>query len=319
MLSLICALLIHLAHADEQRWQEEHPNTLQIKGGLVFPGLDFQLTGPGDADITFVPNTPTNPMIGFGYKNIGLSVQIPTAPDPDSVTQKGKTRIHDYQLRFFGHRSTHELIYQRFKGYSLENWRTPQAQPVIRPDLSVRVVGVNFIRSLSPRFFSDAVAYDQRGVQFRQGGAIFLWSSVGETRIEGGEPLVPSFALNGRNRIADLEKIRIYHALLGIGYGHQFPIFSRGYFVASLFLGGGMNYQEVEINSRTDSAWTESHRVGLRSGLGYNFGDYTAGVQLIVDSTTSSVLDGSIQASTFTGRFFFGYRFQGVSISWLDF
>ncbi len=319
MIAFLFAIALLTAAADDQRWQEEHAHTLQVKGGLVFPGLDFQLTGPGNSDISFVPNSPTNPMIGFGYKNIGLSVQIPSAPDPDSVIEKGKTRIHDYQFRFFGHRSTHELIYQRFKGYSLERWKSPSGAAVIRPDLSIRIVGVNFIRSLSPRFFSDAVAYDQRGVQFRQGGAIFVWSSVGETRIEGGEPLVPSFVQTGRNRIADLEKIRIYHALFGMGYGHHFPIFSRAYFVASLFLGGGMNYQILDINSQTEAYWAGSHRIGLRSGLGYNFGDYTGGLQFIVDSTTASVLDGAIQSSTISGKLFFGYRFQGASIPWLDF
>ncbi len=321
-LTLACLFSIFafsaLAYADEQRWQEELPNTLQLKGGLATPSLDLTLTGPG-ADIVFVPNSPANLMLGFSYKSVGLSFQIPSAPEPDSITKKGKTRIEDFQFRFFGHRSTHELIYQKFRGYSLQDWKSPGGSPVIRPDLTTRVININFIRSLSPRFFSDAVAYDQRGVQFRQGGAIFVWSAAGQMSIEGDEELVPSFVLNGRSQIANLERVKIHYALAGLGYGHQFPIFTRGYFVASIFLGGGVNYQELGLNGQQEDHFTGAHRTGLRTGLGYNFGDYTAGFQLIVDSSTATVLDGALQTSTLTTKLFFGHRFQGVSIPALDF
>ncbi len=118
---------------------------------------------------------------------------------------------------------------------------------------------------------------NQKGVQLRQGGALFLWASGGETRIEGAETLVPSFARNGSGEIGYVESLKMYSGVMGLGYGHLFPLFSRFYFTASAFLAAGLNYNETDLMGRTDGQWAGVHRLSARAGAGYNYGNHVSG------------------------------------------
>ncbi len=308
-------LLTPLRSFGESRWDPEYPKTLQIKGGLSTPSLDFSLRGPGP-DVTLVPNSPSLPYLAISYRGWGLSLQLPSQPDQKSIEQKGASQIQDYQLRFFGHRSTHELIYQSFKGYSVQDWKDPQGNPVIRPDVRIRHVSYNYINALSPAFYSKAVAFDQKGVQFERGGSFFLWAGAGYTQLQSNEALVPTFVTLDRHRISELQDLEMYSALAGVGYGYLVPVLKKFYGTLSVFTGAGAGLQRTNLSS--SQTFDLIYRIGVRPGIGYNYGNHLAGLQLIVDQNTTQVEDGEFSQATLGIRAFYGYRFQGFASSLLD-
>lgn len=110
----------------------------------------------------------------------------------------------------------------------------------------------------------------------------------------------------------------MYSGVLGIGYGHLIPVFSRLYFTLAGLLAAGLNYNETKLFERTDGQWAGVHRISARAGAGYNYGNHVSGLQMIVDSNTANVRDGEIQQATFSIRLFYAYRFQGVDMPFLD-
>lgn len=307
-----------LSHA-EPRWDPEYPKTFQVKGGLSKPSLDFNLRGPGP-DVTLVPNSPALPFFALSYRGWGLTVQLPSQPDKESIQENGASQIQDFQLRFFGHRSTHELIYQSFKGYSIEDWKDPLGKRIIRTDVGIQHSSYKYISAVSPAFYSKAVAFDQKGVQFRRGGSLFLWGDVGYTLLNANEPLIPTFVTQDRHRISELTDLEMYSLLVGTGYGYLVPIATRFYATISIFAGAGVGLQRTNLSTTQTGDFVS--RVGVRPALGYNYGNHLGGLQLIVDQNTTSVEDGEISQATLAVRFFYGYRFQGFDIdlvdSWLD-
>ncbi len=297
----------------EQRWASDGDKTLRLSLGLSTPGCDFSVTGPGP-DATYVPNSPTLPFVSVSYKNYGFSLQLPIEPDAKSVQEKGKSSIQDFQFRFFGHRDTHELIYQQFSGYSIQGWSNGSGAAILRPDVRVQNLSYNFISALSPAHFSNAVAYSQQGIQEKGGGSWMLLASGGSFRVQGGDALVPTQTTQPRGRFADIQSLQNYYLLGGVGYGYQQPIFSRVYMVASLYSGLGYGYQQTKINQVEDWHSTYLHRIGLRIGLGYNYGNHVVAAQLIVDDNSTYFSDGKLSQSTFNTRVFYTYRMPDLDL-----
>ncbi len=270
--------------------------------------------------MTLVPNSTGLPFLALSYRGWGLTVQLPSEPDQKSIDENGASRIQDYQLRFFGHRSTHELIYQSFKGYSIERWTDPQGKKVIRPDVGIQHASYKYIRAVSPELYSKAVAFDQKGVQFRRGGSLFLWADAGYTLLNANEALVPTFVTQNRSRISELTDLEMYSLLVGTGYGYLFPVFTRFYTTISVFAGVGVGLQRTNLSNTLTGDYVS--RIGVRPGFGYNYGNHLGGLQLIVDQNTTAVEDGEISQATLAIRMFYGYRFQGFDIDlvdrWLD-
>jgi hypothetical protein len=303
-----------LAQAD-QRWIPESPDTLQVKGGITAPGLDFVIKDSGPS-ATYVPNTVTNPYIAFSYNRLGFSLQLPTDPDDESIRKKGRSKVQDYQLRFFGHRSTWEFVYQDFKGYSLQEW-FDNNEPVIRPDIGIRNVSVNYIRALSPRHYSLAVAFDQKGMQEHFGQSWFLWSSLVHNHAYSDQPMIPTFVTTGRTDLSNLTNIKSNSLLAGVGYGMQWPFWSRAYITAAPFVGAGISDVETISNARTRNQLNHINRVGIRIGVGYNGNLHFGGLSVIADSNNLAVLGGTFSQSTFNVRLFYGYRFEEVNLRWI--
>lgn len=309
-------LLCVFAHA-EQKWAPQQKNTLQVTGGISIPGLDFVVKGPGP-DVTYVPNNPGLPFLSVAYRNLGVTAQFPTRPDEKSLREKGASNISDYQFRFFGHRSTHEIIYQYFQGYSMQGWKDSNGDPYIRPDINIRHVAYNYISALSPGNFSKAVAFDQKGTQLKQGGSFFLWGGLGFTELQSQGPLIPESVQIGRSHISDLSDFRMYSFLLGIAYGHLWPVFTRYYFTLSAFAGLGPSWQKTNLWQYKEWDIEMLNRIGVRTGLGYNYEKHLGGIQLIVDSNSVPVADGEFGQSTLNIRLFYGYRFQNILLPWIN-
>jgi Domain of unknown function (DUF4421) len=300
-----------------ESWRPENNQTLHLKGGIETPNLEFSLKGPG-ADAIFRPNNPSSLFLATAYRRVGLSVQWAQKPDDRSVRERGHSDVRDIQLRWFGHRTSHELVYQHFHGYAMDQWKDPNTGGAwLRPDLAMTYFGVNVFRALSPRWHSMAIAYDQRGVQFRRAGSLFVFASGARTRLDGASPLIPEGVFT-RGSVSDLERFTVHSGLLGIGYGYLWPIYSRFYFAAGAFFGAGFGYQQLRTSKETLFVVDDVRRFGLRAGLGHNYGNHMAGFQLIVDSTTHNMMDGEIDSSTQLFRLFYGYRFQTMPIPLLD-
>lgn len=307
-------LWVAVAGAD-QRWSPEKPDTLQVKGGVTSPGLDFAIrtSGPG---ATYVPNSVAAHYLALSYNRLGLSVQMPTDPDDESVRLQGKSKIEDYQLRFFGHRSTWEIIYQNFQGYSLQDW-SQNNEPIIRSDIAVESFSLNYIRALSPRHYSLAVAFDQKGRQENFGQSWFLWSSFVHNHVTADEPLIPSFVTEGRTDLANLTELKANTLLAGIGYGFQWPFWNRAYLTLAPFFGLGLSDVETLAAQREREQLNATHRMGARLGGGYNGDRHFAGFHIIADSNNLAILGGTFTQSTINARVFYGYRFEDVNLHWI--
>ncbi len=299
--------------ASDLRWTKDNERVLKAQFGITSPGLDFTVHTPG-SDFVFVPKVEAAPSLDLSYQKIGLGVKLPTESDSDPL----RSRVADYQLRMFSARTTPEVIYQNFKGYRPEGWLDSGGQQINRPDVTVEVLNFNLIQNLSPGRYSMPIALSQNGIQRKAGGSFLLLGSFGTTRISAAAPLIPTTHQNNSGSLGLLKGLKTYSLLIGGGYAYILPIDKRYYATAAVFAGYGVQRSRLDLT--TTSRWETGplHRIGVRPGLGYNYGNHIAGIQIIVDANTARILDSHVQQATFTSSVFYAYRFQGVNLPLLS-
>lgn len=301
------------ANASDLRWSKDNEQVLKARIGITSPGLDFTVQTPGP-DFVFSPKVEAAPSLDLSYQKIGLGIKLPTERKDDPE----RSRVADYQLRLFSARTTPEIVYQNFKGYRPEGWLDGSGQQILRPDVNVEVLNFNLIQNLSPGQYSMPIALSQNGIQRKAGGSFLLLGSIGTTRISADSSLIPAAVQSQVGQIGNLKGLKTYSFLLGGGYAYILPVDKRYYVTAAVFTGYGLQRSRLDLT--TLSKWETGPllRIGFRPGVGYNFGNHIAGIQIIVDSNTARLVDSQVQQSTFATSVFYAYRFQGVKLPLLS-
>ncbi|MCB0369119.1 MAG: DUF4421 family protein [Bdellovibrionales bacterium] len=310
-------------------WSKQPDDNLKVEFGIKTPVLSYDIKAPSDissSQLKYKPNTNSKTALGFSYRNIGLSISGNNPTSEDSNNKYGKTSSTDFQLRFFGKR-TYEFFYQTYSGYYIEN--SSEIDPsysntdikIQRSDIKTKNYGFNLYWNLDDKDFSQAVAYDQLGVQKESAWGLSWLLHASQSSIESDSTLIPDTSpiKSSFGSVADIKDLHRNSLAGGIGIGGILSY--HNFYLASLFaLGLGyqsFNYQT--INSTGGSSTDTGTYASFRASLGYNGQKNIFGVQLLNDSVNTNILKGQITGVTTEAKIFYAYRFEGVDISFLNY
>lgn len=303
-------------------WSKQADDNLKVRFGIIIPSYSFQVQAPSDISkekAEFEPNVNSKTGLALSYRNLGVSLAAINAVSPEDRIKFGTTKSSDFQFRLFGKR-TYEFFYQTYTGYYLKNSTeldssyASSASKLLRSDISTRNFGLNFYWNFDDKDYSQAVAFDQNGMQKDSAWGLSWLVHLSESSIAGDRAFIPSASASKFGYLSTLSGIKRSSLASGLGLG-GIASWENLYF--STFIGLGLGYQKYKLQI-SDPEKELSERIGtyssLRFGLGYNGPKHLFGLQMLVDSVASPIGLGQISGSTIDALAFYAYRFDGVDM-----
>lgn len=263
-------------------WSKQPEDNLKVEVGVVTPNLSFEIMAPeglSQSLIKYSPNTQSKTSLGLSYRNIGISASSANSTSEESQLNYGNSRSTDLQFRFFGKR-TYELFYQTYQGYYIENSQEIDSSygstslKIQRPDIVSKNYGFNFYWNLNENDFSQAIAYDQMGIQTKSAWGLSWLIHGSQSSIEGQSELVPASVapvfLFFFGQMASIAHFHRNTLATGLGIGGIASL--NNFYIATMFA-LGFGYQEITYESLTSPPGTESitgRYISGRFGLGHN-------------------------------------------------
>lgn len=319
---------------EADRWTPDEPDVLNLKFGFLSPSFRMSTKSTiGDgkgSEVEFAPPPLTKLFVGVGYRNLGAAVSWSGGQDKGSSSMYGSGSGLDLLLTAYGRTLTQQYFYQAYSGYYVSNTQaveptTPIGSYIQRPDLSTTHYGANFIYNFQPERYSRAVAFDQSGHQFQEGGAWLAMLGVHNHTFSSNPQLLPSQVSAKYGELATLQKGDIMQVNLSGGGGYTWAFETRYTLSAELLIGVGVaqeNFETAEYVYRK-SAFNINSNVNF--SVGYNGIDNYWIVQAGADAYTYELPDLSLRMSSDRTSFHYGHRFREINApllntlsNWLD-
>ncbi len=303
--------------------QEEEQDASKLEGltvtfGFLTPGLLIAADLPkaGTETLNFKPATQGKTFLGFDYNNYGLSISTFNPKEEQFKEKFGNGNAQDYQFRFLYEEIYFEAIYQRYRGYYLEDPRAVSSSP-FGPNgeypqysgLKTEHYGFQFIKFRNLERFSPKRAFDFTEAPKGSGGSWFYSGSLNKHRITTPISLVPAMPLDNYGKLADLRAAEA--TTLALGGGGAYSYVYRDHWVLSGLLGFSLGSQLSRAKYLSDDE--ESSRVAskliARIGLGYSGKKFIAGLQAATDTTIISNSSSRFDLMSSQVVLFGGWRF----------
>lgn len=331
VVNFICLTSSNIAYA---KWSKQKNDQLKVEFGITVPRYNFEIKAPKDISsevAKYEPHAPSKTSLSFAYRNLAASVSTSNPTKKEDEVNYGTSSATDFQIRLFGKR-TYEFYYQSYKGYYIKNSEDLDGsyvgvpQKILRPDLQTQNYGLNFYWNVNDEDFSQAVAFDQSGVQKESAWGFSWLLHASESKIEDPEvAFIPSTASSSFGTLAPINSLRRQTYAAGVGIG---GIATWAHLYAASLLAIGVGQQHATLQSPAGEPFsydTTGTYLSFRFGMGYNGERNVLGIQLITDGVNTPVGKGEITGSQLELGVFYAFRFEGVNMrplnwvsSWLD-
>lgn len=308
------------------QWVKQADNALKLKLGVLVPRFNVEVDAPPETSaskLKLEPNAPTKTLLGFSYRNIGGSVSVANPVEAEKIRLYGSSSSTDLQLRFFGKR-TYEFYYQTYQGYYVTNSEdvdpsyVGQSLRIQRPDIKTKNYGLNFYWSQHEKDYSQAVAWDQAGIQENSGWGLSWLVHLSQTSIEANAALVPSISKSSFGLLGSLQQLQRTALASGVGIG-GITTFRRFYLSGLFALGYGYQNLGADFVSLPSKSYDQSGvYTSLRLGLGFNGEKNVVSFQILNDSVQSTIANGQVIGNTIELSLSYAYRFGDVDLPFLN-
>ncbi len=326
--ALIGVILFLSCTVRAANWEEPEKGTVTARMGVIAQTLELEIKKADNSvpasKLQYKPAPSNRTFLSLGYANFGLSgsARNPTSDVTDA--KYGTTTSTDFQFRFFGKYASHEIFYQRYKGYYLENTgdvspgydsNTPRLQ---NKEMNTEAVGINVIYNFNPDNYSPGSIYDSSTKAKSSGGGWLATASLNKHLLSTPTTLVLGTANGSYEGFENLRLANVYTAAVGGGGGYVLA--ARGFYLgAQVLLSLGYEKQFLEYQAAPSAQYDSVVLKGIiRLGLGYSGDNFLAGVAFNNDNNGASIAKTSVQFSTTEATVFMGYRFTGLNMPVLD-
>lgn len=309
-------------------WEEPSKGTLTARTGVIAQTLELEIKKADNSipasKLQYKPAPSNRTFVSLGYANFGLSGSVRNPTSDVSDAKYGTTSSTDFQFRFFGKYASHEIFYQRYKGYYLENtgdvtngYDTNSAR-LQNKDMNTEAVGINITYNFNPESYSPGSMYDSSTKAKSSGGAWLATASLNKHLLSTPSTLVLGTANGSYEGFENLRLANVYTAALGGGGGYVLA--AGGFYLgAQVMLSLGYEKQYLEYQGAASAQYDSAVLKGIvRLGLGYNGENFLAGVAFNNDSNSASIAKTSVAFNTTEATVFAGYRFTGLNMPFLD-
>lgn len=307
-------------------WEAPPRGTLTVQYGFSLPSLDLEIKNRenGQAQsLIYKPNTRQKSYLGFDYAAFGVALGFANPQTAEQERIEGHSSSTDFQFRLYGKKFTHDLFYQRYRGYFLENTGAVFSEysdgdaKYQRADLATEHIGTNLIYNYSPERYSLSASFDQVNRQKKSAGAWLAIASMDYHHLRADSSLVPSRISGTYGAFETLREVRALTASAGLGGGYTLVI--KDFFVGGM-VAFSMGYLFESIDSTLGylERGALNLRANMRLGLGYNGPKFLAGLHFNLDNNNLPAQNADISFNTSETIAFVGYRFSDLGFEFLD-
>jgi hypothetical protein len=227
--------------------------------------------------LRYVPNVGGVVRPEITYQDwLSLSWTFNSPLSEDEKVLRGHSDFTDIRLGLILNQFVLDAHYSQFHGFYLENTQEyfPSAvDSLLRPDLYVRSMGVNFTWVWSPENFSVPALRSQNERQESWGGSWLLGGSLTEHNFRNDSSLVPLILASEFSFLATLRGARYRTLAVKGGYGYSMG--GRWFLGGALQVGPGLSLQDLKLDGPEGPA--NQTRLSLQTevliGGGFN-GDF---------------------------------------------
>lgn len=307
------------------RWKPDADDVLNVKLGALTPRLEFNTDPSGDAtapaSLNLLPSAGSKVILGLGYRNLGITLSKGSDRTASERQIYGDGDSTDIFLQFFGRSWTHQIFYQNYEGYYIENSTEilpslPANLKIARPDIKTAHYGVNFIYNFKPENYSPRVTFDQTARQLESGGSWLAMASFHNYQFRSRPQLLPSSIASKYGELATLESGNLLQASISGGGGYTYVFRERWYLTGQMLWGVGGGYENFETNDYVYKRTATSMVSNVALGLGYNGEKFYLGVAAISDNYNADLPSLKLRVNSVQTLVSYGYRFENVNIPW---
>ncbi len=280
--------------------------------------LRVQEKGTGES-ILFQPNA--RPMAGIGGEivDIGfaLTLKLPESAGRDNDIY-GNTRFHDFQVNWYQDRFAVDFQYQYYQGFYISRVNIPDVsydEYLQKPDLRIEGYGLNGVYVFNQDKFSYGAAFNNSYKQLRSTGSFLMMASIKHTGIRTAGTLIPDQFLNEFSSTPRIHNVWITGFSIMPGYAQTF-VAGNFYLNLVLEVGPDLQYRDYVIAEGRKQNWRAEGKMNIRGGLGYDNGDFFAGVFYLGRRNRFSVGELNIVHEAGFARLNIGHRFS--EMSWMQ-
>ncbi|MFN7824890.1 MAG: DUF4421 family protein, partial [Pseudobdellovibrionaceae bacterium] len=234
-------------------WTKQPDDNLKIELGIVIPNYSVEIQAPKEISkkvAKYQPHSASKTALGLSYRNLGATLSTTNPTKEENNLKFGKSSSTDFQFRFFGKR-TYEFFYSSYKGYYLENSQDLDPSylgnpvKIQRPDMKTSNFGFNFYWNLHEKDYSQAVAFDQAGIQKGSGWGVSWLVHASDSRITADSPFIPSAATSDFGVLSVVKDVERQTLATGFGIG---GIATWKNLSVTAFLAIGLGYQKLHVD-----------------------------------------------------------------------
>ncbi|MBP7604680.1 MAG: DUF4421 family protein [Spirochaetes bacterium] len=291
----ICLIVAALLAAGSISFAEENvsdsgssapaaPDRIQVKMLVFWNDIDMDISTDGlRNDVQYMPNDATILGVGLSYNGLGLKLTHASGSGDRDQRVYGTTEVRDYRMYYYSAALCVDLMYQRYKGYYLDDpddfGYAAGDPPTIRGDLDMRNVAFNLYYVVSERLSLPA-AFEQTDIQRECGGSFILMMTLQQNDISSDGSLFPPSVASQVGM--EYRGGRYQHALAGAGYGYGF-VLRHFFFTPMLMACLGMTRARDDRGADSPVHYDMSYKLIMKFALGYNGDTFYWGVINMMD------------------------------------
>lgn len=310
-----------------KNWKAAGKDELKLELGIGQASYPLEIRNTPGALPTVIelrPNSPSKTILGFSYRNIGLSYGFTNTPEPELIERLGETKSSDLSLRFIG-RHSFEFSNSKISGYYIDNSQdldpTYAGSPnrIKRSDVSTSNFNFNYLYNFDHEDFSFTAFLNQTDRHTSSGWGRFFFAGYDQYEVNSTEALLPTDLSAPLGEIGRLQTVQRKVLFAGLGLG---GILSSGKWYLGGILGVGPSLKEGKavLNGLGEEELPRSGTFQtVRLGLGYNGELHVFGLQIIANGGETPIRNGSLFAQNTDTKVFYAYRFKGVNVPPLNF
>lgn len=263
--------------------------------GLGTSTLTLSVTDPSSGSNAFQyrPNVSSFYAVGFSTENLNLNLKLPSSRSDDTEAKKrGNTEATDFQFSFFKNQWSHDLFFQRYRGFYIDGDKD-HPQPFVNEDLRLDHHGYQATFTFNP-IFRMGMMINQQVLQLKSGGSWLLIGGLSHHHLRTDRSLVPSYySLTTSPDTAKIREDETLSVKFGGGYGYNW-LFKKSWFMGgAMSLLNGFHRADYKTTSESSSHTYSAMQWDVRLGVGYHGERLLYGLSSISNQTRLEV--GSAQ------------------------
>lgn len=252
--------------------------------------------------ICYSPSVGINTGIGFSYKDLGFSYSTKVTKTGFNLqdfkrNNYGKTKQTDHQIYYYTRKHGIELIYQQYKGFYLDNYKSygySENDPEFkRSDFKMTNIGINYIYAFSDDFSLKA-SFNQTERQVTWDYSFLIMISQVYFNMKSNYSLIPEDQEQYYGKYAGFRGGKFYGIAVSPGIAITIPLYNF-YITSAFFCNFWASYmiKKYQTSSGEINERGTFFHAKIKAAIGYNGDNYFCGASFYTGGPGIDSFSGS--------------------------